>query len=77
MHPFLEGYRRENPIDPFWFNQIPYFLKLREIDLYGVIHRSFDVENINDPWVSNFMNGRKERIEKNIPYVDFDFSLLE
>lgn len=27
-----------------------FFMKLREIDLYTVIHRSFDVNNLDDPW---------------------------
>ena len=49
MLPFLTGYSRENPLETRRLNGIPYFLKLREIDLYAVIHRSFDVENLDDP----------------------------
>ncbi len=76
MRHFLTGYARENKLDPVWLKQIPYFLKLREIDLYAVIHRSFDVTNLDDPWVERFMRGRKERIENNVPYIDFDFESL-
>ncbi|MDO9027186.1 MAG: hypothetical protein Q7U87_04820, partial [bacterium] len=70
---FLEGYAQENRLDPKWLKEIPLFLKIREIDLYGAIHRSFDVNNIDNPWVAGFMKGRKEKIEQDVPYLDIDF----
>ncbi len=74
MPAFLHGYRKHNALAPEWLNAIPDFLKLREIDLYGVIYRSFDVDNLeSDPWVCRFMTGRRERIEQGLPYVDIDF----
>jgi Ser/Thr protein kinase RdoA (MazF antagonist) len=73
---FLRGYRRENRLDPGWLREIPWFLKLREIDLYGVIHRSFDVDNLDDPWCARYMLDRKRRIEQNVPYIDFDSETL-
>ncbi len=76
MSSFLKGYRRENELDPAWLGEIPQFLKLREIDLYALIHRSFDVEHIEDPWIKRYMTGRRERIENNIPYIDFDWDSL-
>ncbi len=76
MSHFLCGYQQENNLDTKWFKEIPYFLKLREIDLYAVIHRSFDVENLEDPWVAYYMRGRKQRIEEDIPFIDFDFEEL-
>ena len=76
MPPFLTGYSRENRLDARWLDQLPHFLKLREIDLYAVIHRSFDVENLDDWWCERFMNGRKERIERDRPVIDFDFASL-
>jgi Ser/Thr protein kinase RdoA (MazF antagonist) len=76
MPYFLRGYRLENRLDARWLREMPHFLKLREIDLYAVIHRSFDVNNLDDPWCSAFMQGRKERIEKGVPYVDFPFESL-
>jgi len=51
-------------------------LKLREIDLYAVIHRSFDVDNIDHPWVEMFMKDRKGRIENDVPFIEFDFETL-
>lgn len=78
MTHFLQGYFRENKLDMVWLKQIPYFLKLREIDLYAVIHRSFDVNNLDDnPWCKRYMHNRKEKIENDIPFIDFDFALLE
>ena len=73
---FLQGYAQENKLDPKWLKEIPHFLKIREIDLYAVIHRSFDVNNITDSWVAGFMKGRKEKIEQDLPFLDFDFSSL-
>jgi Ser/Thr protein kinase RdoA (MazF antagonist) len=76
MSDFLRGYRRENRLDPRWLVEMPHFLKLREIDLYAVIYRSFDVEDLDDPWVAGYMKGRRERIEAGQPYVAFDFEAL-
>lgn len=76
MTYFLRGYQVENQLDEGWLREIPSFLKLREIDLYAVIHRSFDVENIKDPWVAMFMEKRKTRIENEIPVIDFNFRTL-
>ena len=76
MTHFLRGYRRENQMDAVWLQEIPHFLKLREIDLYAVIHRSFDVNNLDDPWVVRYMDNRKHKIESDVPYIDFDFESL-
>lgn len=64
---FLSGYRMENAIEDEWLAQIPYFLKLREIDLYIAIHRSMDLNNL-DPWCADYMRGRKENIENDVPF---------
>jgi Ser/Thr protein kinase RdoA (MazF antagonist) len=69
---FVEGYRRENTIAPEWLNEIPYFLKLREIDLYVIIHRSCDLDDL-DPWCASFMKNRRYKIERDVPYVGLDW----
>jgi hypothetical protein len=56
--------------------ELPYFLKLREIDLYAIIHFSFDLENEDDPWITGFLDGRKERIDTGLPYIDFEWESL-
>jgi Ser/Thr protein kinase RdoA (MazF antagonist) len=76
MPSFLQGYRRENRLDPVWLKQLPCFLKMREIDLYAIVYRSFDVNNLDDPWVASYMEGRKQRIENDVPFIDFDFESL-
>ena len=70
---FLRGYKQENLLEARWLTEIPYFLKLREIDLYAVIHRSFDVNDMDDPWNNRYMKDRKYKIENDVPYIDFDF----
>ncbi len=71
---FLPGYFPEYDFDPKWFLEIPLLLKQREIDLYAVIHRSFDVENLDGPWYLWYLDGRKDRLEKGIPYLTFNFA---
>jgi Ser/Thr protein kinase RdoA (MazF antagonist) len=73
MGPFLHGYYRENQLDPAWLKEIPYFLKLREIDLYAVIHRSMGPGPYEDDWVRRYMDGRRARLEAGLPFVEFDF----
>jgi Ser/Thr protein kinase RdoA (MazF antagonist) len=77
MTHFLTGYAQENQLAAGWLAEMPHFLKLREIDLYAVIHRSFDVQNLDHPWVKRYMTGRRQRIETGTPYIDFDFGSLK
>ena len=73
--PFWAGYCAENTLDPGWLSEIPYFLKLREIDLYALHFRSFeDVEHIDHPWSAQFMHGRKAHIEAGEPVVTYHFT---
>jgi len=76
MANFLRGYSREFKLDPAWLEVLPLFLQLREVDLYATIHRSFDVANLDDPWVAGYMRGRKERIDTGQSFLDFDFQSL-
>jgi Ser/Thr protein kinase RdoA (MazF antagonist) len=76
MRKFIVGYQIENKFNPAWLVQIPKFLKMREIDLYAIIHRSFDLETTDDEWILWYMDGRKTRIEGNVPVVDADFCQL-
>jgi Ser/Thr protein kinase RdoA (MazF antagonist) len=77
MTHFFRGYRQKNRLDPVWLKEIPCFLKLREMDLYAVIHRDFDVSvPIDHWWIERFMRNRKDRIEHDVPFIDFDFESL-
>jgi len=81
---FLRGYAAENRLDPRWLAAIPAFLTTREIDLYAVIRRSYDlpevtpaaIEAIPHDWPRRFMRGRRERLLAEQPYLDLDFSAL-
>lgn len=75
MRHFLQGYRRENVLDPSWLAHIPLFLKRREFDLYIVIHRSVDLTN-PDPWDASFLRNRLHKLLNDVPYVDIDFTAL-
>jgi len=71
---FLTGYQEENTLAPVWLREIPFFLKLREIDLYAQILFSYGgADKVDDPWCLNYMKGRKEKIEADQPYIDFDW----
>lgn len=76
MSHFLRGYIQACPLDFTWLREMPNFLKIREIELYAVIYRDFDLNNIDDEWCARFMHNRKFRIENNVPTVDFDFESL-
>ena len=71
---FLPGYFAAYPLDLKWFREIPLFMKMRELDLYAVIQRSFDIKNLEDPWCIWFMDGRAERLVRGEPYLEFDFA---
>ena len=76
MSHFLRGYVQAFPLDFAWLKEIPNFLKIREIELYAIMYRDFDVENIDDEWCARFMHNRKSKIENDVPFIDFDFDSL-
>jgi len=71
LKQYLNGYRKVVPIEKEMLAFIEVFMKSRELELYGLIHRSFDM-NALPPWPKNFMLGRKEKIERNEPYFSLD-----
>lgn len=73
LRGFLPGYFAAYSLDLKWFKEIPLFMKMRELDLYAVIHRSFDIENLEDPWCLWYLDGRAERLLAGKPYLNFDF----
>jgi Ser/Thr protein kinase RdoA (MazF antagonist) len=74
---FLHGYSQENELDPVWLAEIPNFLKLREIDLYAMIIFTFGgMDKVDDPWCMKYMEGRKDRIEAGLDYIEYDWTSL-
>lgn len=65
---FMKGYLRQTNIDSKWLSVVPLFLKLREFILYIGVLRYRDLNNLDD-WTKGFMDGRKEKLENNIPFL--------
>lgn len=66
LPPFLKGYNTEKRLHPTCLYRLPLFLKFREISQYVAMYRAADLDDM-DPWVARFMNGRRERIENDVP----------
>jgi amicoumacin kinase len=72
---FLKGYRSENDIDSGWLECIPKFLKLREITVFAVLNKKWDLNNLTEKQHA-LLESLKNNIENNIPLVDLDFTRL-
>jgi Ser/Thr protein kinase RdoA (MazF antagonist) len=75
MPAFLQGYRQYNRLQPRWLPDIPRFLKLREIDLFAAILFT-EGEQPEDAWCARFMQGRREKIMRDVPFIEFDWESL-
>ena len=65
---FMKGYSKHTNIDVKWLSEIPLFLKLREFILYISVSRHRNLYDLDD-WTKGFMDGRKEKLENNIPFL--------
>ncbi len=63
---FIRGYQTEKELDPVSLYRMPLFLKFREIGQYIALYRAMDPDDPN-PWIQQFMDGRRERIEHDVP----------
>jgi len=45
---FYQGYNTENSLDPFWIEQLPKFLKLREMNQYVFFHKKWDMDDLSE-----------------------------
>ena len=75
MEYFLSGYCREMTIDKTRLAQIPYFLELRRLFMYGNHYRNWDFQKVSKEQFANLERHRKE-IEENVPMIDIDCSTL-
>ncbi len=74
LKQFLQGYRSERSLEPFWVAQLPHFLKLLEINIYLQVYAYHDPADTTS-WVGKFMAAdRRDRIDRGEPYVDLDFA---
>ncbi|WP_161568244.1 phosphotransferase enzyme family protein [Anaerobacillus alkaliphilus] len=65
---FMKGYLSEHAIDLNILKDIPLFLKLRDCELYGVLHKKWDLSTLNDKQKS-VLNELRERIIFETPIV--------
>ncbi len=72
---FMRGYNMENTLEAYWFDAIPNFLKLRELIVFEVLNKKWDLNNLNEKQ-SALLEDMKYKIEKDIPVLDMDFSRL-
>jgi Ser/Thr protein kinase RdoA (MazF antagonist) len=72
---FFEGYSKENELKKETLEQIPLFLKLREIFLLHLFYKKWDIQNLQD-WQSYTLKDLKYRIENEIPYTDVFFKAI-
>ena len=72
---FFQGYREHNRLDPAWLKELPHFLKLREIDLFATILYTLG-ETPENAWCAAYMDGRRAKIENEVPFIDFDWGSL-
>jgi Ser/Thr protein kinase RdoA (MazF antagonist) len=64
-HHFYSGYTSENLLDPSWLDRLPLFMKLREMFLYGIFHKKWDLDNLTERQ-RNMLVAYKSNIEKNV-----------
>ena len=67
---FKQAYLIEYQLDQFWFEEMPHFMRLREFDLYAFLVRDGDIHP-PDSWPGEFMQGRRQRILSDRPYISF------
>ena len=75
MPVFFQGYREHNRLDPRWLKELPHFLKLREIDLFAAILFAYGPQP-EDKWCAGYLDGRRAKIENDVPYIEFDWESL-
>ncbi|RIW29595.1 hypothetical protein D3H55_18530 [Bacillus salacetis] len=72
---FLVGYFKENELHDQWIKRIPVFLKLRDIVLYTVFHKKFDINNLSDREAAAVAGIRKRLMEGEL-MVELDYDKI-
>ncbi|MCT8139354.1 phosphotransferase [Anaerobacillus sp. CMMVII] len=72
---FMKGYVKENHINLTLLNDIELFLKLRDCELYGVLHKKWDLSSLNEKQ-KNILNEIRERIISDTPIVSVQLEKL-
>jgi Ser/Thr protein kinase RdoA (MazF antagonist) len=72
---FLKGYAMENSLETYWLASIPNFLKLREMVVFEVFNKKWDLENLNEKQKA-LLEEMRYKIENDIPVLDMDFTVF-
>jgi amicoumacin kinase len=75
IRSFMDGYSREIELYSEILEQVPLFLKLREVFLFTLFHKKWDLQNLED-WQQYTLKDLQSRIEREIPYTDIDFKFF-
>jgi Ser/Thr protein kinase RdoA (MazF antagonist) len=70
---FLRGYHQEHTLNKELIQQIPIFLKIREIFLYTLFWEKWDLENLLD-WQNYTLTNLKNNIVSGKPYSNVNFT---
>ena len=75
LEHFLEGYARERPLEPFWIEQIPMFLKMQEMRVYLIISQQYRDTFKPEPdalqlKLRALLDRYRQNIEQGIPYIE-------
>ncbi|MUK87927.1 phosphotransferase [Ornithinibacillus sp. L9] len=69
MKSFMEGYKTESQPPKQWKEQLPLFLRLRDMTLYSVLYKKIPLEERNEE-INKLLEEIKKRIESNEAIVD-------
>ncbi len=75
LSAFLKGYLDEFEVEEEWIKNIPVFLELRDLSLYTVFHKKWDMENLSEVEESIVSQIRK-RLLSNEPIVDLNYQAI-
>lgn len=72
---FLKGYKQEHVFKKELIQQIPIFLKIREIFLYALFLEKWDLNHLEE-WQEYTLADLRKNIKSSTPYSAIDFSTL-
>jgi Ser/Thr protein kinase RdoA (MazF antagonist) len=69
LQHFMRGYCQENALDPAWLDQLPLFLRYREILLYIALSNEWPAGGRNR-WQAQFLAEKRARILRGEPVIE-------
>lgn len=72
MTHFFRGYAQENRLDPVWLQQIPDFMRLRDLLNFIIVYQAMDVANFK-PEQTAMLDEHRRRVVEREPLVDLDW----